>query len=82
MASRTRGGTTRRRSGARASLHAPAGRLLLDAKKYGGKWVATRKGDVVAVGRTFAEVDEAVCEMGIQDEVILTRVPEAGALVL
>jgi hypothetical protein len=53
-----------------------------DTSKHGGKWVATRRGEVVAVGDSFADVDAEVRRRGIENDVILTRVPRTGAVLL
>ena len=68
------------------SLHgrqaAPGGRLVLDIDRYGGKWIATRQGAVVADGDSYSEVAAAVDRLGLRDQVILTLVPTTGAIVL
>ncbi len=58
-----------------------AGRVF-DVSLHGGKVVAMRQGEVVAVGETFAEVDTEVRERGLENDVILTRVPKTEDLVL
>lgn len=55
---------------------------MFDTVKHGGKWVATRRGRVLVVGDSFAEVDKEVRRRGLEDEVILTRVPRTGAVLL
>ena len=55
---------------------------MLDVTKYGGKWIATRHGKVVAAGETFGEVDSEVRRMGLENDVILTRVPRSGAVIV
>lgn len=56
-------------------------KILLDIGKYGGRWVATRMGEVVAVGRSYTDVAAKVTVLGLQDEVILTLVPSSGAFI-
>lgn len=56
--------------------------LVLDADRYGGKWIATYRGRVVAVSDDVSEVDARVTELGVRDGVILSLVPRAGDLVL
>lgn len=56
--------------------------LVLDADRYGGKWIATYRGHVVAFSDDVSEVDARVTELGIRDGVILSLVPMAGDLVL
>lgn len=55
--------------------------LVLDIDKYGGRWIASQRGRVVAVGDSYAEVEAAVRKLGIEDDVILTSVPTTGAFV-
>lgn len=54
--------------------------LILDIKKYGGRWIASQRGKIVAVGDSYEEIDLAVRKLGIKDDVILTQVPTTGAL--
>ena len=50
-------------------------KITLDLGRYGGRWVATRHGEVVAAGHSYREVAAKVTVLGLQDEVILTLVP-------
>ena len=52
--------------------------MVVDVDKFGGKWVATRRGRVVAAAEDFAGIRQAVRELGVEDDAILTRVPETG----
>ena len=56
--------------------------LVLDADRYGGKWIATVRGHVVAQSEDLKEVDALVREMGLADQAILTLVPKTGDLVV
>lgn len=67
-------------SRSRPSLRHSA-KISLDIAKYGGRWVATRMGKVVAVGSSYADVAGKVTALGLQDEVILTLVPSSGAFI-
>ena len=77
---------SRKRSGAaargRGKVGAPSGAggpiVVVDVDKFGGKWVATRRGRVVAAAEDFAGIRQAVRELGVEDDAILTRVPETG----
>jgi hypothetical protein len=71
----------RHRKLAGALKESPAARIF-DIGLYGGKVVATRQGEVVAVGESFSEVDAEIRKRGLQNEVILTRVPEREDFVL
>jgi hypothetical protein len=55
--------------------------LVLDIDKYGGRWIASQRGKIVAVGDSYAEIDATVRKLGIEDDVILTSVPTTGAFV-
>jgi len=55
--------------------------LVLDIDKYGGRWIASQRGRIVAVGDSYEEIDAAVKKLGIEDDVILTQVPTTGAFV-
>jgi hypothetical protein len=52
--------------------------VVFDVAKYGGKWVATRRGQIVAEAEDFAAICRAVDELGFGDDAILTRIPETG----
>lgn len=55
---------------------------VFDVDRYGGKVVATIRGEVVAEGDTFAEVDREIRRLHLESEAILTRVPARGELFL
>jgi hypothetical protein len=59
----------------------PPGAIVMDIKKYGGRWIATRRGKVMAVADSYKQLDLKVVDMGIENEVIFTQVPKSGALV-
>lgn len=71
-----------RAGGKRARSASPRGRspglVVFDVAKYGGKWVATRRGQIIAAADDFAAIRKAVRDMGLEDDSILTRVPETG----
>ena len=75
-----------RRSGRRHRASAPkaaqAVPLVLDADRYGGQWIATLKGHVVAFGPSLIEVNRSLDASGFGSDVILTRVPRTGDVVL
>ncbi len=54
------------------------GLVVFDVAKYGGKWVATRRGQIIAAADDFAAIRRAVHELGLEDDAILTRIPETG----
>jgi hypothetical protein len=81
MVSRSSAGRTGRRNGRTPRGELPAGAVVLDTKRYGGRWIATRRGKVMAVADSYSALDEKVVGMGIEDEVIFTHVPKSGALV-
>jgi hypothetical protein len=64
-----------------AHANLPPGAIILDIKKYGGRWIATRHGVVMAVADSYKQLDERVVAMGIENDVIFTQVPRSGALV-
>jgi hypothetical protein len=69
------GGRRPRSASARGRL---PGLVVFDVAKYGGKWVATRRGQIVAAADDFAAIRRAVRELGLEDDAILTRIPETG----
>jgi len=69
------------RSPKSAHAHLPPGAIIMDIDKYGGRWIATRFGKVMAVADSYKELDKKVVELGIENEVIFTRVPTTGAFV-
>jgi len=64
-----------------AHANLPPGAVVLDVKKYGGRWIATRRGKVMAVADSYKELDKKVVDLRIETEVIFTQVPKSGALV-
>jgi hypothetical protein len=81
MVSRAHKESKRRSAKERVVTPVPPVRLF-DTEKYGGRWVATRHGTVMAVGDSFSELDAEVRRLGIENEVVLTRVPRTGAVLL
>lgn len=77
---------TSKRAGRRSSDGARKGRmpipLVLDADQFGGQWIATLKGHVVASGDDLVAVNKSLDAMGYGSDVILTKVPRRGDLVL
>jgi hypothetical protein len=81
MVSKARGQRAKGRSAKSAHAHLPPGAVILDIDKYGGRWIATRFGKVMAVADSYKELDKKVVKLGIENEVIFTRVPTTGAFV-
>jgi len=52
--------------------------VSFDIGTYGGKWVATRRGHIIASAKEFAEIRRLVRGMGCEEDAVLTRVPETG----
>ena len=82
MAHRASSKRVGRRSAAALPRSAPAIPLVLDADRYGGRWIATLRGHVVASGLDLVEVNKSLDAMGFGGDVILTRVPRSGDVVL
>lgn len=57
-------------------------RLVLDVDRYGGQWIATLRGQVVASGRTLLDVNRAADAGGYGPETLLTKVPRSGDVAL
>jgi hypothetical protein len=70
-----------RRNGAAATGRTPVP-LVLDADRYGGRWIATLGGHVVATGENLVELNRSLDEKGFGTDVILTKVPRTGDIVL
>jgi hypothetical protein len=54
--------------------------IVFDVDKYGGMWVATRRGQIIASAGDFATIRRVVREMGVEEDAILTRVPASGVM--
>ena len=69
------------RSAGSGHAHLPPGAIIMDIDKYGGRWIATRHGKVMAVADSFVALHKEVDKLGIANEVICTEVPRSGAFV-
>ena len=74
-------GVSRRAPGGARKGAAPVA-LVLDADRYGGRWIATLKGHVVGSADTLVGVNSALDAKGFGSDVILTKVPRKGEFVL
>lgn len=82
-ASRKHGLTRPRSAGAEEPGRPPPPTVVeYDVRKYGGRWVATYRGRIIASAGRFAELRRIVRRKGLEDETIFTRVPEDGEFVL
>lgn len=56
--------------------------VVFDVRKYGGKWVATQRGAVIAASVSLEEVERILDEAGVGNDVVLTKVPRSGDFAL
>ena len=81
MVAKARGQRAKGRNHNTAHANLPPGAIIMDVDKYGGRWIATRHGKVMAVADSYKELDVKVVALGIENEVIFSHVPRSGALV-
>jgi hypothetical protein len=81
MATKANGHRAKSRNHKPAHANLPPGAIIMDIDKYGGRWIATRHGKVMAVADAYKELDVKVLALGVENEVIFSHVPRSGAFV-
>lgn len=58
------------------------GGVIFNLEEHAGKWVATQRGQILAVAKTLDELEAALDKVGVGNDVVLTRVPTSGDFAL